>query len=316
MKKYYLENDYRIDYYCRNIDQKQHFSENEKETFLTVEDENWYLVSKDNGKKDYIHDILRYIYMNHLEKEFRRIKLKIYPSDRVELFENIPTLVKSRMITKNPKYSILLNLNTPRHFEHIQHVIKEDIPFERKKNILLWRGSTTGYGFGNNIPFRPTSRQTLVEAYYFYPGKEIDVGYSKLTQQALKNSDYYGKYLKREQSISEMLQYKYILSVEGNDVASNLKWLLYSNSLVFMPKPYIESWIMESHLIPYVHYIPVANDFSDLQKKIKWCNQHPEKCKAIVRNAKEYIEMFLDEKNEMKIIKKLLRKYIHNVFIQ
>jgi len=46
------------------------------------------------------------------------------------------------------------------------------------------------------------------------------------------------------------VKYKYILSIEGNDVASGLKWQLYSNSVVFMRKPKIVSWAMEDKLIP------------------------------------------------------------------
>lgn len=316
MKKYSLDNDYRIFYYCQNTNTKKHYRKNDAETYLTVENKSWYLQSKDNGKQEYIQDILYFIYKNQLEKEYPKIQVKLHPSDRVELFENIPTLVKTRIVTKDPKFSILLNLNIRRHFSLIKDVIRDDVPFEEKKNVLLWRGSTTGYGFGNHIPYRPTSRENLVERYFMHPNKNIDVGYSKLIQEALKRKSYYQQFLKSPKSISKMLQYKYILSVEGNDVASNLKWLLYSNSVVFMPKPYIESWIMETHLLPYVHYIPVANDFSDLQIKLQWCNEHQEQCRTIVKNAREYIEIFLDEKNEMEVVKKLLTKYINNVVLE
>jgi len=34
----------------------------------------------------------------------------------------------------------------------------------------------------------------------------------------------------------------------GNDVASGLKWMLASNSVVFMPPPRVETWAMESLL--------------------------------------------------------------------
>lgn len=34
----------------------------------------------------------------------------------------------------------------------------------------------------------------------------------------------------------------------GNDAASGLKWMLASNSVVFMPLPRVETWAMESLL--------------------------------------------------------------------
>ena len=36
-----------------------------------------------------------------------------------------------------------------------------------------------------------------------------------------------------------------------------LKWQLASNSVVFMARPSVVSFLMEDELVPYVHYIPV-----------------------------------------------------------
>lgn len=69
---------------------------------------------------------------------------------------------------------------------------------------------------------------------------------------------------------------------------------------------------MESHLIPYYHYIPIKNDFSDIEDQIKWCNDNPNKCKEISLNAKKYISMFLDEKNESILMNKILEYYLNN----
>jgi len=41
----------------------------------------------------------------------------------------------------------------------------------------------------------------------------------------------------------------------GNDVASGLKWMLASNSVVLMPLPRRESWAMESLLQVYVFHM-------------------------------------------------------------
>ncbi|ENT7385234.1 hypothetical protein ACXLUW_000800 [Campylobacter coli] len=37
-------------------------------------------------------------------------------------------------------------------------------------------------------------------------------------------------------SKKEQMKYKFIISLEGNDVASNLKWEMNSNSLVLAPQ--------------------------------------------------------------------------------
>lgn len=315
-RKFQMNNVFRIEYCCKNIDKKKIFQQNDDEQeFVTISGNNWELTNCTSQSK-YVKDLLGYVHALKLEKKYPKIKFKIYPHDRVELFEDIPTLVKSRLIVPDPKFSILLNLNKERHFQDIENVKKYDIPFDHKKNVLIWRGATTGYGFENELPYRPVSRQVLVERYCFHPNERIDVGYSNLVQGAKRKPKYYEQFRKDFIKTKDMLHYKYILSVEGNDVATNLKWLLYSNSLIFMPKPFMESWILESQLIPYYHYIPVANDFSDLQIQLKWCDEHQEQCKTIIKNANRYIQLFLNEKNEMEVIGKILEKYIENVIIE
>ena len=44
----------------------------------------------------------------------------------------------------------------------------------------------------------------------------------------------------REIKLRSELIPRYALSLEGNDVATNLKWLLASNSVVVMPSPTME----------------------------------------------------------------------------
>ena len=56
------------------------------------------------------------------------------------------------------------------------------------------------------------------------------------------------------------------MCVEGVDVATNLKWVMSSNSIAVMPKPKIESWFMENMLIPEKHYIEIKEDYSDVGK--------------------------------------------------
>ena len=313
MTKYYLDNIYRINYCCRNIDIPKVFKEKSDDVILFL-NESCYFKNDTLKYSEYLKNLLNFVLISNIRQSNENIKFKYFPEDCVKLFQDSPTLVKSRMITNNPKYSILLKLDINRHFAPIYNVVEVDIPFEKKKNSLVWRGVTTGYGFDDSDQdLHPTSRQNLVERYCFHPNKNIDIGYSGLTQAAKLKKSYYGQFLKNQMSMRQLLEYKYILSVEGNDVASNLKWLLASNSVVFMPKPYIESWILESHLKPYYHYIPVANDFSDLQIQLKWCNEHQKECKQIVKNANEYMKMFLDEENEKQIISSILEKYVRNV---
>ena len=46
----------------------------------------------------------------------------------------------------------------------------------------------------------------------------------------------------------EPINHCWCQTYKGNDVASGLKWMLASNSVVFMPLPRVETWAMESLL--------------------------------------------------------------------
>lgn len=262
-------------------------------------------------KTTYYQDMTRAI---HYSPHLYKTTFLFYPHDRVEGF-SVPTLVKSRPIY-DYNQSILFNLNYLRHFADVYKVEDFDVPYEEKKDVLVWRGSDTGYGFGNNIPYRPVSRQTLVETFYDHPSLGLDIGLSSVSVN--KNNDgvdenLFQKYIKPKMKMRDLLRYKFILSVEGNDVATNMKWILYSNSVAFCPPFTINSWILEENLQPWQHYVPVRHDFQDLPDKVEWAINHPEQCKTISIGARQYMEQFLDIQTEKLIAQQILEEYSKNV---
>ena len=50
-------------------------------------------------------------------------------------------------------------------------------------------------------------------------------------------------------------------------------------------------------LKPYVHYIPIKNDLSDIIDKIKWCRDNDEKCKEIAKNTKSFYNKYLEKES-------------------
>ena len=92
----------------------------------------------------------------------------------------------------------------------------------------------------------------------------------------------------------EMMAYRYIVSVEGNDVATNLKWAMASNSVVMMPRPRVETFFAEGSLKEYVHYVPIKDDCSDLVDQVLWCESRFDKCKSIAEAATLYAKKFRD----------------------
>ncbi len=218
---------------------------------------------------------------------------------------SVAYFTKTRQI--NNKTGVLLNFNYNRHWGMIPHVKNNDKQFEQKLNKLVWRGTTTGeknddFSFKNN-------RFLCVKKYYNH--EKCDIGFTNMSQSINISNEY----LKKSMTLKQQLNYKYILSIEGNDVASGLKWQLYSNSVVFMRKPKIVSWAMEDKLKPYHHYIPIKDDFSDIEEQICFADKNQKICLNIIKNANNFIEQFLNKKREELIHFLVIKKYFeYNYF--
>src|SRR5690606_18133402 len=102
---------------------------------------------------------------------------------------------------------------------------------------------------------------------------------------------------------------KFILALEGNDVATNLKWIMSSSSIAVMLLPKYETWFMEGRLVPDYHFICIKVYFSYLVVSLHYFIRHDDKAMTIVRNAHDYIDQFKNKKREDIIALKVLRKY-------
>lgn len=220
--------------------------------------------------------------MRYFPKEFRAN----YKFMDVSGVVSSPVLVKSRPISDSAN-NIILKLNSVRHFLPIQ----DHIPFERKKDMLVWRGAA----------WKP-NRRHLLKAYWNHP--LCDVG-----QVNVPKDDTPVERVKSKLSIQEQLRYKFILSVEGNDVATNLKWIAQSNSLCFMTKPTCETWMMEGRLEAGKHYVELRSDFSDLPEKVEYYSRNGDESQAIIRNLRAYYQQFADSQLEELISLKVVEKY-------
>ena len=95
--------------------------------------------------------------------------------------------------------------------------------------------------------------------------------------------------LKKKIHIDQQLHHRYLISLEGNDKASGLQWMLASNSVVLMPPPTVESWLLESRLEPWVHFIPIKADGTDLEERLIWAKSHSAACRRIAAASTDYV---------------------------
>lgn len=205
---------------------------------------------------------------------------------------DVPTLQKSRPIGENNENAVILKMDKRRHF----FFVKDPYSFSEKEDILIGRSSI-------DAPNSPQPhRVRFMEMYFNHP--LCDLGQ---VNKAGGNQDW----LKPKISIIDHLKYKFILSLEGNDVATNLKWIMSSSSIAVMPTPKYETWFMEGTLIPDFHFICIKRDYTDLEEKLRYYIDHPDEAQNIVKNANTYIKQFLDKKLESLISLLVLQNYFY-----
>jgi hypothetical protein len=197
-----------------------------------------------------------------------------------------PTFVKARRVDETSGHSVLLKLNRIRHFVRAS----DRTAWADKRPTAVWRG----------IVNRPNRARFLARWQ----------GHACCDAGATRGGYAEPATVRPRLSIGEQLQHRFIVSLEGNDVATNLKWILSSNSLCLMPRPTKETWFMEGRLEPGVHYIELRDDFEDLEECIaRWSRDRAAAERMLVR-AHQWCAQFEDAEGEDILELLVVRRYL------
>ena len=91
--------------------------------------------------------------------------------------------------------------------------------------------------------------------------------------------------------------YKYLINVDGHVSAFRLSLELSMGCCILMVES-AEKWKMwfSDMLEPYIHYVPVKADLSDLMDQLNWCKKNDNKCKRIAQNSLNFYNKYLTKK--------------------
>lgn len=232
-------------------------------------------------KKVYFFD--SYEYTRWFPKKFHWGYL---PGDII-IVPEYPSIVKSRPLHVDNTNSVVMKLEKDRHFLFIN----DPVPFHNKMNKVIFRGKVKG---------KPSRRQ-LMEMYFHHPMCNLG--------DVTKYTDDPQEWQTAKMTLREHLDFKFVLSMEGNDVASNLKWVMSSNSIAVMPRPTCETWFMEGTLIPNYHYIEIKDDLSNLEERLNYYIEHETEALEIIQHAHDYVAFFKDKEREELISLLVMQKY-------
>ena len=159
------------------------------------------------------------------------------------------------------------------HLNLINEIDSNIVDWDNKYKLCIWKGDrrngTTKNWINKNFD-QLHPREYFIKLY---------------NDKKYNNIDYPNEFI----NVKDHLKYKYILDMDGfTSTWSATIWKLYSGSVLLKQKSVWKQWYYDD-LVEYVHYVPIANDFSDLNEQIQWCIDNDSKCKQITENSRAYV---------------------------
>lgn len=267
----------RVNYYCKLTAESVFDKERWEQKAVAIQNQPM------TNQSAYYHDAMEFaMYFDG------SLKWILESGDR-EFVAPVPTVLKNRPIVDDNANSVLLKLDKNRHFLFVN----DRKQWSYKKNATIYRG---------DLGPRKQNRTVFMNMFGNGQSEMVDAASTNVVEE-------HPEWHKEKMTIGEHLDYKFIMSLEGNDVASNLKWVMSSNSIAVTPRLTQETWFMEGQLVPNYHFIEVKEDFSDLEERLQYYIDHPGEAEAIIRHAHEYVNQFRDKERENLISLLVLKKY-------
>jgi hypothetical protein len=206
-----------------------------------------------------------------------------------------------------------LSLNEP-FYEPFKGLDEIDIPWESKIDMAIWRGAASDgldpgcvdmYNVDTWSQF-PRAKLHILSKHcaeildagivHYYPLTGDPAGLERVNPTV------------PSKSIQEHLLYKYQITADGNVCTYGYPWRLYSKSLVFKQDSNQVQWYYKG-LKPFVHYVPVKNDFSDLIDMILWARNNDNLCKQIAEQGRDFAQKNLNAETYMRYVYLVLINY-------
>jgi hypothetical protein len=182
-------------------------------------------------------------------------------------------------------------------------------PWHQKRDQAVWRGAMTG-GIFTPDNFLTFPRTKMVSLSLEFPNF-IDARFTYLTQcencKRIKRkfSNYFSDFL----PIYNHIAFKYQILVDGNSCAyARAYWQLFSNCVILKQDSDSIQWYYRG-LQPYVHYIPVKADMSNLVDQIRWARENDEQARAISQQAQGFAQNNISNMRVLQYFYLLLHEY-------
>lgn len=170
------------------------------------------------------------------------------------------------------------------------------VPWEERKPYAVWRGGLSGemlriraVQFCLNVP------HTDVKLVDNWPRPEYNPE---------KTPELFAERIEA----NEQCQYKAIFWIDGNCISSNVLWVFASGAVPIIIN---ETCYWFKHMIkPWVHYVPVSPDFSDLEANVRWIFENDAEARKIAENALEFSRTQLSPEGQRAYLDAAIEEHI------
>ncbi len=178
------------------------------------------------------------------------------------------------------------------NFSKIIPPLSDNFSWEMKSGKVFWRGwcnDGDNYNDPNLWTLRPRGKLCYLSQHH---PESIDAAFSGNHPWMLKTEiidEFYRFFPKKMSTWDDYLSHKYLIDLDGY-VASTpgCAWKLLSNSAVFKHASPFTLWYYTA-IKPWVHFIPLQHDISDLLEKIEWARSHDAEAHQIAENGRRFI---------------------------
>jgi hypothetical protein len=147
-------------------------------------------------------------------------------------------------------------------------------------NKIVWRGQSN-YDPKYNICYR----QKLVDLLKDDPRCDVKIVLGRGDPGGLKDPD--------RILVTDQFKYRAIFHMDATGPPASSSWAFVSPRVSIIRSCMIQGF--QRDILPWVHYIPLEDDLSNLQYVIDWVFEHDDKCKQIVLNAQQFARTNLNK---------------------
>lgn len=155
----------------------------------------------------------------------------------------------------------------------------EKNPWSSRISKAVWRGNCSGLGT-ETVRIRTTA--ALIDV--------PEIADVRLGWWWSENKGIPSHFFGNRMEVHEMMKYKILLIIDGNVIASSHMWSFASGAVPLLISN-SRCWFQD-FLVPYVHYIPITYDLSDLQEKIHWVFDNDWEARQIAEKAMDFARYY------------------------